>query len=135
MSSQGSLFSFDESFIADAAVAKYRVVIAGEVSDTKGKHCKNPVQDSATILGVAQHATTASGDTVLVRRAGLTKLEVATANVTYGVPLRIHDAQGRADRQTAAWVSGDGVIGYAEEASAASGDVIECWLAIRTLLA
>lgn len=132
--SQGHGYIYDESFVADAAVGAYRVVIAGETGDANAKHCKLPTQDNATILGISQHATTASGDTVLVRRAGLTKLEVATGNVTYGVALRIHDAQGRADRQTAAWVSGDGVIGYAEEASAASGDVIECWLAIRTLL-
>lgn len=132
---QGHGYIFDESFVADAAVGAYRVVIAGQVGDDQGKHVKLPTQDNGTIIGISQHATSASGDTVLVRRAGLTKLEVATGNITYGQALRIHDAQGRADRQTAAWLSGDGVIGYAEEASGASGDVIECWLAIRQLLA
>ena len=133
--SQGHASIYDESFVADAAVGAYRVVIAGQVGDDQAKHCKLPTQDNATILGISQHATTASGDTVLIRRAGLSKLEVGSGNVTYGQALRIHDAQGRADRQTGLWLSGDGVIGYAEEASAASGDVIECWLAIRQLLA
>lgn len=130
-------YLFDESFVADGALAAYRVVVVGEGSDVdaQGKHCKLPAaQDAATILGVTQHSTSASGDTVLVRRAGITKLEVASANITAGVALRTHDIRGIADRQTGAWISGDGVIGYAEENSAASGDVIECWLAIRTLL-
>lgn len=127
-------YIFDESFIADGALGVYRVVVAGQDSDLLGKHVKAPTQDNANIIGVTQNSTSASGDVVLVRRAGITPLEVATGNITYGQALRIHDAQGRADRQTGAWISGDGVIGHAEEASAASGDVIECWLAIRQLL-
>ena len=136
MATQG--YIYDESFIADAVVSTYRVVVMGEASEVgaQGKHCKLPAAvDADKILGVTQHSTTASGDTVLVRRAGLTKLEVLSGNVTAGVPLRVGDIRGMADRQAGAWLSGDGVIGYAEEASAASGDVIECWLAIRTLLA
>lgn len=132
MGTQG--YIYDESFIADAAIGAYKAVIAGQDGDILGKHVKAPTQDAAGIIGITLHSTSASGDTVLIRRAGISKLEVASANVTYGTPLRIHDVAGRADRQTGAWVSGDGVIGYAEEASAASGDVIECWLAIRTLL-
>ena len=134
--SQG--YVWDETFVADAAISAYRAVVAGESSNVyeyDAKHVKYPAaQDANAIIGVTQHATTASGDTVLVRRAGLTKLEVATANVTYGAPLRVHDVVGRADRQAAAWSSGDGVIGYADGKSAASGDIIECWLAIATLL-
>lgn len=130
MSTEG--YVRDETFIADAAVAAYRVVIAGE---TKG-HVKLPAQDGLP-LGITQHATDASGDQVRVRMLGVSKLEVATGNVTFGGKtsiLRIHDAVGRADAQAAAWISGDGVVGYALEASAASGDIVECWLAIQTVL-
>ena len=124
-------YLFDDSYVADAALAQYRVVVAG----TTKNHVRLPTaQDANAIIGVTQHSTSASGDTVLVRRAGRTKIVVATGNLTYGVPLRIHDLQGRTDRQAAAWVSGDGVVGYSEEASAASGDIIECFLGIRTLL-
>ena len=124
-------YIYDDSFTADSALAQYRVVVRG---GTKG-HAKYPAaQDAASIAGVTQHSTSASGDTVLVRRDGLTRLQVASANVTISVPLRCYDLTGNADRQDAAWVSGDGVIGYAEEASSASGDIIECWLAIRQLL-
>lgn len=135
MATQG--YIYDESFIADGAIPTYRVVVIGEASDVdaQGKHCKLPgAQDAASLLGVSQNATTASGDTVLVRRAGLTKVEVASGNITGGIALRAFDIRGMVDRQAGAWISGDGVVGYAEENSAASGDVIECWLAIRTLL-
>lgn len=125
-------YIYDDSFVADEAIGQYRVVVAGGIKD----HVKLPgAQDANAIIGVTQHATTASGDTVLVRRSGITKLAVSSGNVTIGVPLRVFDIRGMADRQAAAWVSGDGVIGHAEEASAASGDIIECWLAVRTLLA
>jgi len=134
--SQG--YVWDETFVADAALSAYRVVVAGEdgnVYEYGSKHIKLPAgADANAIIGVTQHATTASGDTVLVRRAGLTKLEVASSTVTYGAALRPWDAEGRANNQIGEWASGDGVIGYADCKSAASGDVIECWLAIRTLL-
>jgi len=134
--SQG--YVWDETFVADAALSAFRVVVAGEdgnVYEYDAKHVKAPAaQDANAIIGVTQHATTASGDTVLVRRAGLTKVEVGSANITYGVALRVHDIRGMVDRQDVAWVSGDGVVGYADCKSAASGDIIECWLAIRTLL-
>ena len=129
-------YIYDDSYIADGAISAFRVVVAGQDNDSAGKHCKLPAaQDANAILGVTQHSTTASGDVVLVRRAGITKVEVAGASITYGVPLRIFDIRGMVDRQAAAWGSGDGVVGYAEQASSASGDIIECWLAIRTLLA
>lgn len=127
-----SRYVHDDTFIADAAVSAYRVVVAGE---TKG-HVKLPTQDNVP-LGITQHATAASGDTVRVRMLGISKVEAATGNVTFGGAsgyVRIHDAQGRVDRQAAAWVSGDGVVGYALEASGASGDIIECWVAIQTVL-
>ena len=128
-------YVYDDSFIADGAFSSFRTVVAGQDNDINGKHCKYPAgQDAKNIVGITQNATTASGDTVLVRRAGLTKLEVASGNVTYGMPLRIHDVEGRADQQTAAWVTGDGVIGYAEGASGASGDIIECWLTIQQVI-
>lgn len=129
-------YIFDETFVADGIVAANRIVVAGQAGDFNSKHAKLPAgQDAAAILGVTLNATTASGDTVLVRRAGIANVEVASGNVTVGAPLRASDIRGFADVQTAAWLSGDGVLGYAEQASSASGDVIECWLAIRTLLA
>lgn len=130
MSSLG--YIYDDSFVADSAITQYRVVVAGDI---KG-HAKLPVaQDAAEILGISQHSTSASGDAILIRRAGISKVQVGTASVTVGVPLRVWDIRGNVADQTAAWVSGDGVVGYAEEDSSASGDIIECWLSIRQLLA
>lgn len=134
--SQG--YVWDETFVADAALSAYRVVVAGEDSNVyeyDAKHVKLPAAvDANKIIGITQHATTASGDTVLIRRAGLSKVEVASASITYGAPLRVWDIRGMVDYQVDEWASGDGVVGYADQKSAASGDIIECWLAIRTLL-
>lgn len=138
MSGNSQGYVWDETFVADAAISAYRAVVVGEagnVYEYGAKHVKLPAgQDANAIVGITQHATTASGDTLLVRRAGLTKLEVSSGNITAGVPLRAADIRGFGDRQDAAWGSGDGVIGYADGASAASGDIIECWLAINELL-
>ncbi len=128
-------YIYDDSFIADGALSAFRAVVAGQDNDIAGKHCKYPAaQDANKIVGITQHSTSASGDTVLVRRAGLTKLEVASGSVTYGIPLRVFDTAGRGDYQAGAWATGDGVIGYAEGASAASGDIIECWLTIQQVI-
>ena len=138
MSGNSQGYIWDETFVADGAISAYRAVVAGEagsVYEFGAKHIKAPTgQDANKIIGIAQHATTASGDTILIRRAGLTKLEVASGNVTFGVPLRIFDIRGMGDVQGDAWASGDGIIGYADTPSSASGDIIECWLAINTLL-
>lgn len=129
-------YVYDESFVADEALAKYRIVVYGGAH----QHCKYPAaQDANAIAGVTQSSTSASGDTVLVRQLGKTKLEVAAAVSTYGQPLRAYDVVGRGNLQNVAggtgpWASGDGVVGYNETVSTASGDIIDCWLGIRTLL-
>ena len=129
MANQASSYLYDDSYIADEALAKYRVVVYG--SETN--HVKYPAaQDANGIAGVTQQSSSASGDTVLIRKLGRTRVEVATGNVTRGVDLRVHDVVGRADTQTIAWASGDGIVGVAEEPSAASGDYITCWLQIHT---
>lgn len=122
-------YIYDETYIADAAIAAYRAVVNSVTRD----HVKYPAsQDANGIAGISQHATTASGDTLVVRKDGISKIEVASGNITCGVDLRVHNAVGQVDRQTVAWASGDGIIGQAEETSNASGDIIECWLRIRT---
>ena len=126
----------DESFVADGALAKYRIVVFGDI---KG-HCKYPAaQDANAIAGITQESTTASGDNLVVRQLGISKLEVAAAISTIGQPIRAYDVVGRGNVQNVAggtgpWISGDGVAGYNEETSTASGDIIETWVAIRTLL-
>ena len=124
-------YILDDSFVADSALAQYRIVVMG---GTQGHAAYPAAEDAAKILGVTQHSTAASGDTVLVRRAGITKVTVASANITIGLALRAYNIVGMADMQSAMWASGDGVLGYAEQASVASGDIVECWLAIRQLL-
>ena len=129
-------YVYDESFVADGALAKYRVVVYG----AEKQYVKYPAaQDANAIAGITQEATTASGDTVLVRQIGKSKVESAAAISTFGQPLRAYDVVGRVNVQNVAggtgpWVSGDGVVGYNESTCTASGDIIEAWLGIRTLL-
>jgi len=129
-------YVYDESFKANGALAKYRVVVYG----AEKQYVKYPAaQDANAIAGITQEATTASGDTVLVRQIGKSKVESAAAISTFGQPLRAYDVVGRVNVQNVAggtgpWVSGDGVVGYNESTCTASGDIIEAWLGIRTLL-
>ncbi len=120
---------YDESYIADSAIPAYRVVVYGGIQD----HVKLPgAQDAKGIAGISMHATTASGDTLLVRKAGRAHIMAASGNITPGVDLRIFDIRGMVDIQSAAWASGDGIVGVAEQASSASGDIITAWLEIHT---
>ena len=87
---------------------------------------------AANIAGVAQNATSASGDTVRVRQLGKS-LVVISASVTKGVPLILSDAEGRVSNVGGA--TGDGVVGVTEEGAAGaagtSGDTISAFLQIR----
>ncbi len=125
---RGDMNIMEDTWQADAAVSKYRVVT---YSSTQGFVTLGAAK-AANILGVAQNATTASGDTVRVRQLGKS-LVVISAAVTKGVPLIISDAQGRVSNVGGA--TGDGVVGVSEEGGAGSagtsGDTITCFLQIR----
>jgi ribosomal protein L27 len=119
---------FDETYIADSAVSAFRAVVYSSVLD----HVKLPTaQDANGIAGVTQHSSAASGDTIIVRKAGRTKVQ-AGVTTTIGQDLRIYDLDGNVSNQAAAWASGDGILGVCEEAATASGDIITAWLEIHT---
>ena len=122
-------YLFDDSYVADSALAAYRAVV---YAGTSGHVKYGAAADANGIAGITQHSSSASGDTIVVRKAGRSKVEVASASVTIGVDLRIFDTVGRANYQADAWASGDGIIGVAEENSSASGDIITAWLEIHT---
>lgn len=128
MSIRGDIRIMEDTFRADQAIAKYRVVT---YSSTQGFVTLGAAK-AANIVGVAQNSTSASGDTVRVRQLGKTAVVISTS-VTKGVPLILSDAQGRVSN--AGGATGDGVVGVTEEggagAAGASGDTITCFLQIR----
>lgn len=125
MSIHGDINVMEDTYRADQAVGKYRVVTfsASQNFVTLG------AAKAAGIAGVTQNSTSASGDTVRVRQLGKSLVTISSAGVTIGTPLIISDAQGRVSNNGGA--TGDGVLGVPEEAGSASGDQITCFLQIR----
>lgn len=125
---RGDINIMEDTFQADQAIARYRVVT---YSSTQGFVTYGAAK-AANITGVSQNATTASGDTIRVRQLGKSLIEISTT-VTKGVPLIISDAVGRVSNLGGA--TGDGVLGVTEEgnpgAAGTSGDQITCFLQIR----
>ena len=128
MAIRGDINIMEDSFKADAAISQYRAVT---YSSTQGFVTLGAAK-AANITGIAQNATSASGDTVRIRQLGKS-LVVISAAVTKGVPLIISDAQGRVSNVGGA--TGDGIVGVTEEgnpgAAGTSGDTITCFLQIR----
>jgi len=105
-----------KSYIAQGAIAKYRIVAFGSVDGTV------VASSAATSLhiGVNAELDVASGERVDVIRAGLPLVEYGGA-VTRGQPLT-SDAQGRAVAAAPAAGNNVRIVGYAE-VSAVAGDV------------
>jgi hypothetical protein len=125
---RGDINIMEDTFRADAAIPRYRVVT---YSSTQGFVTLGAAR-AGNIAGVTQNATSASGDTVRVRQVGKSLLTISTT-VTKGIPLILSDSEGRVSN--VANNTGDGVIGVAEEgspgAAGTSGDQITCFLQIR----
>jgi len=124
----------DISYIADEPLDRYSVVVYGP----ERQHCKGPAADNdGAICGIVQGKASASGDTVMVRKEGISKA-IAGEAFTKGIELAIDYVDATTDGgrvlDPAVWASGDGVVGMPEESAAASGDIVEVWLGIRTLL-
>ncbi|MBA7476907.1 hypothetical protein ES707_12303 [subsurface metagenome] len=122
----GSTSVLDKTYVADGAFLKYSVVLYGD----EDYHCKAPVaRADGKIAGVTQASTVASGDTVLVRKMGITKV-IASEAFNKGEPLVINDIEGRV-YDPLFFASGDGIVAVAEESAATSGDIVDAWLQVR----
>lgn len=120
---------FARGYKIDSALSQYAVVLQG----TEEGHAKAPeAQRDGTIAGVLQYSSSASGDQVSVMKTGYSKV-IASEAIPKGTQVAINDIEGRVYDPTV-WASGDGVVGTLEEVATASGDIVECWLDLRTLL-
>ena len=125
MSIRGDMNIMEDTYRANAAIAKYRTVI---FHTTEGYVAYGAAKGNR-IAGVTQNSSNASGDAVRVRQLGKSLVTISTAGVTVGVPLILSDAEGRVSN--AGGATGDGILGVPEEAGSASGDQITCFLQIR----
>lgn len=122
-------YGLTKSYVADGALSQYAVVLYAD----EDYHAKAPAAAlDAGIAGITQDSASTSGDTIEVRKEGISKV-IASEAISKGVEVGINDIEGRVKDPTV-WASGDGVVGTLEQAAAASGDIVDCWLRIRTLL-
>lgn len=125
---RGDINIMEDTWQADRAISKYRVVT---YSSTQGFVALGAAK-AANIAGVTQNSTSASGDTVRVRQIGKSLVTIS-GTVTKGIPLIISDADGRVSNLGGA--TGDGIVGVTEEgnpgSAGSSGDQITCYLQIR----
>ncbi len=124
----------DISYIADEPLDRYSVVVYGP----ERQHCKGPAADlDNQICGVVQQKAEASGDVVRVRKMGISQV-IAGEAITKALEVAIDYVDATTDggrvKDPVVWASGDAVVGVPEEAAAASGDLIECWLRIHSKL-
>lgn len=127
-------YGLDKTYTADSRLARYVVVLYGDID----YHVKKPTADGdAGIAGITQESCNASGDLILIRKEGISKA-VASEAISKGVEVAIDYINATTDGgriyDPTVWASGDGVVGTLEQAAAASGDIVDCWLRIRTLL-
>lgn len=125
---RGDISIMEDTFRADAAIARYRVV---SYSSTQGFVTLGTVRTS-TIAGVSQNATSASGDTIRTRQLGKSLITIDAA-VTKGIPLFTRGTAGFVSNVGGA--TGDWSVGVTEEgdpgSAGTSGDQITCFLQIR----
>ena len=121
---RGDINIMEDTFRSSLALARWRVV---QYSSTQG-YVRYGTARQASLAGVTQNATSASGDTVRVRQLGKSLVTISDS-VTIGVPLSLSDSEGRVSNVMTG--TGDGIVGVPEETSSASGDQITCFLQIR----
>lgn len=86
---------------AAAAIAQYSFVIV----DGNGRAAIAPLAGTSTaIIGVAQNAATALGDSVTVAVSGVSKVIAATGGVTAGTALMVAVADGQVTTHTGSTV-------------------------------
>ncbi len=124
----------DYSCRAGQAITQYMAVVLDSIEN--GDHIvKLPSATRDVAFGILQQTAAASGDRVSVRREGSSYV-VADSAIALSRPLMIGaGATGHVDDiGSNNWASGDGLIGYAEEAATASGDIIACKLDLTEIM-
>lgn len=109
-----------ESFKAEAdlSASRHRIVVLG----TNADEVDLPALTTDMPIGTVENFVKGTiGQSVTIATGGAVKVE-ANAAITKGASVGIGATDGRAAAKT---VAGDWVLGYAREAAAAQGDIIE----------
>lgn len=130
MSIRGTQRVLEDSFIADEALTRYQVVLYSNsgAAGNEGHVEKPGASGDDLVAGIVQDDAAASGDVVNVLQIGKS-LVIAAAAGSIGDQLAIHDTGGTVIQPTN-WASGDGYIGWYEEAPTASGDLVTAYINI-----
>ncbi len=113
--SQGPNPILEKEYLADGAVAAYRIVKPGSAEDDAAQ----ATAVSEKLLGVSQHAAV-DNERVRVMEQGITKVEYG-GNVAFGDPLT-SDANGKAVAAAPSAGVNNYIIGFAR-AAGVSGDI------------
>ena len=124
----------DISVRTNGAITQYMAVVLNSVEN--GDHIAAlPSAQADVCHGIAQEGSTASGDRITVRQAGESYV-IADSAGTVGRPVFIGaGATGHVDDTSSDnWASGDGLVGYYNEAPTASGDKVVARLDLSELM-
>ena len=108
-------------------VSAYRVVVQG----TNAGQCALPGAANADkILGATVHAQTLQGQNVAVRKAGIARVMAAGA-ITLGAAVNIAGTSGKVKAVNESSGTKVFIVGFAETAASADGDIIEVFLSFH----
>lgn len=110
------------SYQADGALENYKVV---KLSSVEGKVATS-TDGTDVQIGVTRH-TANDGDSIAIQIDGVAKIEAA-GTVAVGDFVSVGDTTGRVDTA----VTGDNIIGVAEQAADGAGDIIAVRLTLAT---
>lgn len=123
------IYLMDKTYKISTAggVAAGRVVVAGSASG----ECAPPgAANAGAILGVTMHDQLTAGRSVTVRKAGIAEVVAASA-ISAGAPVNIHGATGKVKPITEAAGTKVNCLGFAENAAAVDGDLVEVFISIH----
>lgn len=128
-----SSYILDKAYAIDDAggVSAYRVVVHGAAS---GRAKLPTAANAGGILGVTVHGQSRQGGHVAVRKAGIARV-VAAGPVAIGQPVNVAGTTGKVKAVDEAPGAAVEILGFAETAAAADGDIIEVFIQLHERIA
>lgn len=125
-----SSYILDKAYSTEDAtgVGAYRVVVQGA---NAGEALLPAAANDASILGVTVHSQSRQGGHVAVRKAGIARV-VAAGAIALGDAVNVADSAGQVKTVSEALGTLVNILGFAETAAAAAGDVIEVFISMHT---
>ena len=132
MSTRGSRPILADSYIADEALTQYQAVVISGTASGKEGHVRKPQAAADVAVGIVQDDASESGDVVNVIQMGKSYV-IAGESDNIGAALAVHDTDGRVSSPNG-FASGDGYLGFYEEAPTASGDIVTAYINVMELI-